>query len=513
MKNKKQLAINLIASSVAFVVGPCINLILYPFIIKNIGVEAFGFAGLAVSFIGYAQLATVAINSMAGRFITVKIHENDYESANRYFNSVLITNIFVAIFLFVSSVFCIIYLENLVKIPAEIIIDVKVLFSFIFAGFLINAIDNTFGVGVFATNRLDISSVRDIITGVIRGALLFLMYYFFQPRVAYLGIATFTVTVIVFITNVIFTKTLLPEIKISGKFDLKAVLEIASSGVWNLFTRLGAIMGQGIDLLIANLFISPTAMGVLSVSKTIPVLIMSVLGMFNGVFAPQITISYAQKDFEDIKKQLNFSIKMLGIITGVPVAVITAFGADFYRLWVPGQDAQLLYRLTMISIITIIFSGPLGVMGNIYTVVNKIKTVSIVIFFENLLSAAVVLTAMFLIKDERIGIFIIVGVSSLLTILLNLTFIPIYAAKCLDFKWHTFYPIILRNFISYALLSVILISAGVYFYADTWLKFISACTLAGLIGVVMNYFILFSKNERFKFKELIMKKLKKEAVN
>ena len=509
MKNKRQLAINLIASSVAFVVGPCINLILYPYIIKNIGVEAFGFAGLAVSFIGYAQLATVAINSMAGRFITVKIHENDYEGANRYFNSVMITNLFVALFLFVSSVFCIIYLENLVKIPADIIIDVKVLFSFIFGGFLINAIDNTFGVGVFATNRLDISSVRDIITGLLRGALLFLMYYFFQPRVAYLGAATFIMTVFVFITNIIFTKQLLPEIKITWEFDIKAVLEIASSGVWNLITRLGAIMGQGIDLLVANLFISPTAMGVLSVSKTIPVLIMSVLGMFNGVFAPQITISYAQKDFEDIKKQLNFSMKMLGMMSGIPVAIIAVFGDDFYRLWVPGQDAVFLNKLSMISIITIIFSGPFGVMGNIFTATNKIKTVSIVIFFQSLLTAIIVLISMYFIKDSNLRMLVIVGVNSFLVIILNILFIPLYSAKCLDFKWYVFYPFMLKNISVSIMIIAAVFVISIYLKGDTWMKLGFACLISGIVGLILDYLIMFSGQEKEKITRLILKYIKK----
>ena len=513
MKNKRQLAINLIASSIAFIVGPCINLILYPYIIKNIGVEAFGFAGLAVSFIGYAQLATVAINSMAGRFITVKIHENDYESANRYFNSVLITNILAAMFLLVTSVFCVIYLDKLVNIPQDILVDVKILFSLIFAGFLINAVDNTFGVGVFATNRLDISSVRDIITGLLRGALLFFMYYFFQPRVSYLGIATLTVTFVVFITNIIFTKTLLPEIKITWKFDLKSVLEIASSGVWNLFTRLGAIMGQGIDLLIANLFISPTAMGVLSVSKTIPILMMSVLGMFNGVFAPQITISYAKKDFDDIKKQLNFSIKMLGMLTVVPIAIVTAFGTDFYRLWVPGQDAVLLYKLTMISIIGIIFSGPMGVMGNVFTAVNRIKLVSIVIFIESLLSFVIVIAVMNFIKTGEAGIFIIVAVSSILAILLNITFIPIYAAKCLNFGWHTFYPLLIKNTIVYAALSAMLVIFSGYYKADTWLKFAASCVFSGVLGMSLGFLIMFSNEEKKKIIELFKKRFKTGGAN
>lgn len=513
MKNKRQITINLIFSSLAFAIGPGINLVLYPYIIKHIGVEAFGFAALAVSFTGYAQLITVAINSMAGRFITIKIHENDYEGASRYFNSVLITNIIMAIFLFVTSVFCVIYLEKMIRIPQGIISDVKVLFSFIFAGFMINAVDNTFGVGVFATNRLDISSGRDMITNILRGMLLFCLFYFFQPRIAYLGAVTFTITLIVFITNIIFTIVLLPNLKLDWKFNLKAVLEIASAGAWNVLVRLGGILAQGIDLLIANIFISAKAMGVISVSKTIPVLMITVVGMLTGVFAPQITISYAQKDFDEIKKQLDFSMKMIGMMTGVPIAIITAFGVDFYGLWVPGQNAVLLYWLTMITVINLVFSGPMGVLGNIFTATNRIKTASIVIFFQSLLSATTVLTAMCFIKDENIGMFIIVGVGSFLAILMNITFIPIYAAKCLDFKWNTFYPLLIRAFVGYASLSALLVLLHRYFQVNTWIKFVVVCIASGVCGLALNFFVMFNSRERKKIIKLFMKQIKIGEAN
>ena len=513
MKNKRQLVINLISSSLAFAIGPGINLVLYPYIIKHIGVEAFGFAALAVSFTGYAQLVTIAINSMAGRFITVKIHEDDYEGAVRYFNSVLITNIIIALFLLITSVFCIIYLEKMIKIPQDILLDVKALFSFIFAGFLINAVDNTFGVGVFATNRLDISSGRDMITSILRGVLLFCLFYFFRPRIAYLGAVTLTITLIVFITNIFFTRKLLPELKFAWKFDPKAVLEIASAGAWNVLGRLGGILTQGIDLLIANIFISAKAMGVISVSKTIPILMVTVAGMLNGVFAPQVTISYAQKDFEEIKKQLGFSIKMLGMMTGVPIAIATAFGTDFYRLWVPGQDAVLLYWLTMTTIISLVFSGPMGVLGNVFTATNRIKTASVVIFFQSLLSAITVLTAINFIKNEDLGMFVIVGVGSLFAILMNITFIPIYAARCLDFEWHIFYPLIARIFAGYAALSALLLVFHAYFIANTWVKFGTALIASGVLGLALNFFIMFKKEERKRIIELFMKQLKTGGIN
>ena len=72
----KQTGINFIAQVMAFAINLCVSFFLTPFIIENIGAEANGFVGLANNFMEYAQLFTIAINSMAGRFITIKMHQN-----------------------------------------------------------------------------------------------------------------------------------------------------------------------------------------------------------------------------------------------------------------------------------------------------------------------------------------------------------------------------------------------------------------------------------------------------
>ncbi|MBN2754703.1 MAG: oligosaccharide flippase family protein [Candidatus Goldbacteria bacterium] len=512
MKNKKQLFLNLVFSAFSFVVGPGINFIIYPYIIMHLGVEAFGFAALAASFVGYAQLATVAIHSMAGRFITVKLHEGDVEGANRYFNSVLITNFLMGFILFIVLFICVIYLERIVRVPEAIISDVKYLFSFTFAGFIVSVLTNTFGVGLFASNRLDIASVRDTAGSVIRGIILFLLFYFLKPQVFYLGIGTFIMTLWVSLSSIYFTKRMIPEISINWKFEFKAVIEIASAGAWNLLSRLSGILAQGIDLLIANLFISPAAMGVISVSKTLPVMLINITGMFTGVFAPQLTISYAKKDYEDIKKQVFFSIKMLGMITGIPVAIITIYSGDFYRLWVPGQDAVLLQILTVIAIINLVISGPFGVFYNIFTAVNKIKTASIVAFIQSIISFITVISLLYVFKDENTRMIMIVSVSSAFSLLLNLTFQPVYAANCLNFKWNTFYPLMLRNIISYIVFTAGLAGLRYLYVPNQWVSLILLCVLFCILGLILYYNIIFTKGEKERIVELFAKNLKRAAA-
>lgn len=58
-----------------FAVNMGIGFAITPFIVSRVGAEAYGFAGLANTMVGYATLFTIALNSVAGRFITVAYHQ------------------------------------------------------------------------------------------------------------------------------------------------------------------------------------------------------------------------------------------------------------------------------------------------------------------------------------------------------------------------------------------------------------------------------------------------------
>ena len=75
----KQISFNMIASIVSFVVTIGISLFITPIIVEQLGSEAYGFVTLSNSFVSYAALITVALNSMESRFVSISIYQNDYK--------------------------------------------------------------------------------------------------------------------------------------------------------------------------------------------------------------------------------------------------------------------------------------------------------------------------------------------------------------------------------------------------------------------------------------------------
>lgn len=494
INRNQQLMVNMSASFVAYGVSLFISFFLSPYIVSTIGVEANGFVGLANNFVSYASIITIALNSLAGRFITISIYEKNYNKANEYFSSVYYANLCIAMILAVIGGFVIVFLERLINIPLDIVRDVKLLFICLFLNCIISIVGSVFSVATFAMNKLYLESIRNIEANLARALIIIGLFALFAPRVSYIGAGSLISGVYILIRNIHYTHVLLPYIRISRKhFNVKAVIELITSGIWNTINRLGQLLLDGLDLLITNIFIDSTAMGIMSLSKTLPSLVSGVLSSLVGVFSPDFTILYAEGKREELIFSIKRSMKIMGIMMNLLIIVLLVCGKEFFALWQPTQDATALYSLFVLNIGCLIFSGGINCLYGIFTVVNKVKVNSLVVVGCGFISTVLVL---FLLKTTDLGIFAISGVSTVVSIARNLVFTVPYGAYCLNLKWYTFYPDVFKP-VFFALVGTTLgMLLGQVFDATTWWLWFLKAAFIGMIALIVGLFIVLNKGER-----------------
>lgn len=503
----KQLVINMAANLLSTVVGFCVSFFLTPFIIERVGVEANGFVSLAGNFIGYATIVTMALNSMAGRFITISIHQEDYDETNKYMSSVFAANLLSSAVLTVPAVLLIINMNSWFNVSAAIVSDVKILWAFLFANFLYGNIVSVFGVATFSQNRLDIQSGTGIILSLVRAGIIVAAYMLFDTKVWYIGATTFLCTLLTSVVNIYCTKHFLPFAKISRKyFDFKKIKDLLSAGVWNSVSKVSNILSEGLDLLVANLFIGDTAMGIISLAKHMPAYILSFTGGISSIFAPQLTINYAKNNMEEIKNDLISSIKILGFITCIPLSIMYAYGDVFFGLWAPTQDAKLLQTIAIVASLEFPLVLPLEPLWNIFTTTNKVKQSSLYLVINSAATIIIEFILLHFATAEYQKIMIIVGVSTAFSIVRALTFLPLYGAKCLNFKKTIFYKPAFQNLLAVIVLTGISLFVKKIFPLNSWFALIAASCLTAAISFVINYFALLSKHERDILKSKIFRK-------
>lgn len=160
----------------------------------------------------------------------------------------------------------------------------------------------------------------------------------------------------------IFSQKLMPELKFRRHdFKWSAVWEMFSSGIWNTVNQGGNLLMTGLDLLVTNLFISPGAMGILAIAKTIPAAITNLASTLNSNLAPSLTISWANGDKKALLKQLRSSMKISSVLVSIPYMVFCAFGMEFYSLWMPSLDAKLLTLLSFLTCMALILGRSAGI--------------------------------------------------------------------------------------------------------------------------------------------------------
>ena len=105
------------------------------------------------------------------------------------------------------------------------------------------------------------------------------------------------------------------------------------------------------------------------------------------------------------------------------------------------------------------------------------------------------------------GVFAVVWTTAVIAIAIGLTVHPIYVAYLLKVKFTEFYGVILRCLISCGIMTVVLYSLSMLFKTDRWLFFILVAVLYLIIGCIIQFIIVFNKEEKAKILGRFIKKL------
>lgn len=511
MANKKRLAINMVSQMVVFFVNLLVSFILTPYVTEHVGKDVYGFVNLAFQFTGYVSLVTTALNGMASRFITVSYHKGEKEKANMYFSSVMAGNFMMSAILLIPSICLVVFMEHVLQVPSQHLLDVKLLWGFIFANFLVSMYMGGYSVSTYVANRLDLSAKRSLENKLLYAAVLFGCFFFFDAKIWYIGLANFLCGFYLIVTNIHYTRKLTPELHFSkAAVKISAALELIKVGIWNTVQQLASILINGCDMLITNLYIDAVSMTMMGYAKTIPGYLMSIIGIVCGSFAPEMTILYSKGDVDAFIKYVKSAIKVCGFICSIPILGFVVFGSHFFHLWLPSLDTgdirmvQILSVMILAQTIFDVYIYPLYTVNQITCKLRMPVFVSLGIGVANIIGSIV------LCQITDLGVYAIQIVSSVLLTARVFFFAPIYAAHILRQKWYIFYGPLLRGTVSSAIVVIVFVIVNRFVTIENWLHLVVVAIPCAVIGYAINYLVVLDRKERIMVKEMIQKKLKKQ---
>ena len=495
--NNKRLSISLLANIISTLVSLGVSFLLTPYLIITLGKEAYSFFPLANNFAGYMTIITMALNSMASRYITIALARGDSKKAHTYFSTVFFSNIIQSVALAVPMTAIVAFINYLLEVPAGLIQDVRILFSLIFAGIIINLTFSVFGIATFAKERMDWYALQNIGQNILKAVLYIGLFAIFSPSIICMGVVAVTMALFNGGMQYLFTRQLMPEYKVKlHEFNKAAVWELIGSGIWNSINSLGSSLLQSMALLMANIMVGAAAAGDLSIVQTLPNLMTTIICAVYGVLLPRIANVYAKEDKWKIAETVIFSQKVLGIISSTPVILIILFGRFFFQLWVPEENAAHLQILLILTIFPLLIHSSMWTVFGLNVMNNKLKKPALLFLIVGVIN--IVGTAIIL-KNTNQRLYIIPLVSGILNVLYYMVYIPSYAAKEMGLPRKTFYPHIIKT-IAFALIAICIGGPIVRCLSiNNWIHFFFYGGVAGCVCVLIYILIVFDRQDKKNF--------------
>lgn len=499
----RQLSLNLIINILAFIIQFTISFYVSPLVVSKVGAVAYGFIGLANDFVSYASIITSVFNSVASRFIAKEYYVKNYENANRYFNSLIVANVVISCALGLFSVLFVPNITLFVTVPDELLLDVKITFAIIFLSYIVQLLTMVFTTSTFVTNRTDIQGGRNIINNIVRLACIIVFLNFISIRIYWVALASMIGVSAAALLNVRLTKVLTPEISINVKkyANKRYAITLAKSGIWMAFTSISNVLMRGLDLIIANKFISTEAMGSLSIARTMPNHISNIIGTLAPLFTPIFLAAFTANRIKDTVKEVNKSVNIMACIMFVPICGFIVFSNDFYTLWqssLSTEEIRLITTLSSITVIQAFFNSITAPMAQLSVVVNKLKLPVFISFGCGVLNVMVV---MFLLQFTELAVYAIVLSSTVIMVLRYFIFNSFYAAYCLNQKKTVFIGKTIKCWCSIPALMFFMAFVRNQLPVDSWI----ALAIDAAICTVIGYMAMFAVYDRESLVKIVKK--------
>lgn len=476
---------NVLAFSCSFI----ISFVLTPFIIESVGKEAYSFYPLANNIVGYIAIATIALNSMLGRYISISFNGDKIEESSQYYTTAFYANIILIALLITPVYFFVDKVDNFLDVPPAIITNVKTLFIYVFLSMLLDLVSNTYAVSTFVTDRLDIRAGFELTKNILKVLLFSILFYIAEPSLEVVGKVTFIISVVNLVGQYYLSKKLITNIEIRWRyFNLHSLKSLLSSGSWNVINSLGVSLLLGLALFFTNRFLGASDAGELALAMLLPSFITSIISMLSSVLVPRLTRTYAKSGVIALRKDAHELQKIMSLLSTMPICVVLIMGDHFFELWLPTEYTSDLKWLSLILIFPLVIHSNVWCLYNVNIILNKLKPISLSLLGFGLINVFMYKVLCELFPASKFNIPI---VSSVLNVIFYAVVVPYLTSKSLQVNFSSIFSPILKSVIFSLLVVVTALQFNEMFTTVSWIQLFVKSLALLLIGLLLHAAILF----------------------
>jgi membrane protein EpsK len=496
-----------VASNIAYVGLTTLAMTLYiPFLIRHLGIAAYGIIPLAHTAILYMSTITDGLNVAVNRYLTIDLNRNDEHGANSTFNTAMAISLLVVALLLPIGIGLAWFFPVLFQVAPGLEQHARWLFACITLTFFLTVIDSNFAVSTLVFHRFDLRNLVRGLTMATRMGSVVLCFALLSPQIWQVGAGFVLSALVSLVGNWWLWRALTPGLRLDwSAVDRSRSRALLGLSGWAMVNRIGMLLFLGTDLIIVNWFFGPTVTGQYGTLLLFPELIRSLVDTVSSVLSPAIMSRYALHDFDGLRQLASRSLKMLSVGLALPVGLLCGLASPFLQVWL-GLEFQHL------ALLLIVLMGHLSItlatmpLTYVLTSYNKVRIQGVVTLLLGVLNISLsILFAWW----GGFGVFGVAVSTVIVYIIKNLFFLSGYSASVMKLRWYTFYPALLNGAIATCVVALCSYGLTQAYWPASWLALAAIGLVVTITYTFVAYFLSLDRRDRQLLFELAPKPIRR----
>jgi membrane protein EpsK len=501
---RKRFVVN-VGSNIGYVVLNTALMVWYvPFLVRHLGVAAFGMISLANALVAYAGILTTSLDASISRFLAIDLNQGNNAGANRTFNTALGLSLAACGILLPLLTIVIYFFPLLFNVPPGLALATQFLLASVGVTTLAAILSGSFGVASLITHRFDLRNIVRSLTSLSRAGLVALCFLFWPASLWYVAAGFMVSACIGLAGDILIWRSLTPQLHIDrSNVDRRRFHDLVGLSGWTTINQIGFLLLMQTDLLIVNKMFGAEMTGRYGSILLFPALIDTMTATVVTVLSPAIMAHFAIGDIAGMRRIAARAVKLLGIGLALPIGLLCGLGGPLLSLWLGPRFAEL-------DPLLILLVGHLSVnlatrpLSYVLTAYNRVKLQGLVTLA---LGAVNIALAICFVRWGGLGAAGVAAAAAIVWTIRNAVLLSSYAAVLMGVRWWAFYPPLTAG--ALGTLSIALISrcASQLWPPTSWLALGALATATGAAYGIIAYAISLNTSDRGLLRSFLNRRL------
>lgn len=450
---RRRLVSNVGGNLVALGVGAAVGLWQTPYLIRHLGVGAFGQIGVLRAVADYGSLITFSLMWTVHRFVAIRLDRDDTRGTNEIFNTALVS----------MGVLCGLVMTVAFAISARVPAlfhavsgsdsDISRLFLALMLTSCVVSMGSPYLSVPLARHRFDLINVVRILGFAVQVAVIVACFTTLSARLAFVGWA-YVLKETFILAGVIWVAMRLAPGMVTrpAMFRWRAFRDMAVMTGWAVLDRVGFLLYYSIDLLLINAFLGSVACGRYAPITQLGFMLNMLVVAVANVFWPIACEHIAKGSIDSLAQYAVRTTRFMGVILALPVGLLCGLSRPLLRTWL-GADWAPYAPLLIVLVVPLAVTFALRHLFSITHGMNRVRAPALATVAGGILNLALSAT---LLKFTNLGLYGVALATVLSLVLKDLLFMVAYCARVLSRPAASFYRALLPG----ALLTAGLVLAG-----------------------------------------------------